>query len=456
MSKEAKIKVDVVQVGDKVLAQRQDATIHTMQKKSMTKAPLPKHGEYGGNVWAIWGKDDRFPTSIRKKIEKVPIAGMSIYKLVSMMYGNGLAYYRNEDLRNGTKIKRHFSPTIEQWLDINQVRERYLPAQFTDYRMYMNAFSEMILSEDKSTITNIYSKPAEFCRLEKQNTKTLNIDFLYYSPYFAEHTNPSSNQLKKIPLHVWYENDKFIKKLRGRKFAWHSRFEMPGTIYYTKAFWNGLFRENGWVDAAIEVPHVVNSMMKNQVILKYQILIPETYFTIRYQDWHTYTDKERNQRIDDLIDDINDSLTGTQNAYTSITTLFKQDPATGKDLGKLEILAIDDKVKKDQWVPSSSVANAEIVQGLGLHPSQMGLVNDGGTLGSGSGSDQRESFNTGLTLNTIDQRIVLSTLNYMARFNSRTNKEWDVTFFIDHTFHTTTNNQESGMVDSDTSLQIEQ
>jgi uncharacterized protein (DUF39 family) len=76
----------------------------------------------------------------------------------------------------------------------------------------------------------------------------------------------------------------------------------------------------------------------------------------------------------------------------------------------------------------------------------MGLAPEGGKMGAGSGSDQRESYNTGISLNTIEQDILLEPLNWIATFNAQTNPDWDVTFYIDHTMHTTTNNIETGLV----------
>ena len=450
------IRIDVVGKGNQLRAQRHGVMVTKLNPKSrkITNAPFPKDYIGGSSdKWASWGSKDKLPTEIRQKVEKVPIAGATIYKLIAMMYGNGLAYYDNNQIRNGeTKVKRHYNETVEEWLRVNHIREKYLPAQFADYRLYMNTFSELIQSLDEKTITNLYHKPAEFCRLEKQHPQRLDIEFLYYSPDFGSGTTPKANRMKKVPLFIWYKEDEFLEKLRNYKFAWHSRFETPGIIYYAKPFWNGLFREDGWMDAAIAVPEVVNSMMKNQVVLKYQILIPESYFQERFQEWDTYTDDQREDTIKVVIDDINDSLVGTDNAFVSITTIFKQDRVTGADVGKIEIISIDDKLKKDSWVPSSTIADKQIAQGMGQHPSQMGMANEGGKMGAGSGSDQRESFNTVTTLNTIEQIIVLSALNYVAQYNARTNEDWDITFFIDHTMHTTTNDKESGLVESDTTI----
>jgi hypothetical protein len=120
-----------------------------------------------------------------------------------------------------------------------------------------------------------------------------------------------------------------------------------------------------------------------------------------------------------------------------------------------EWLKIDDKTKNDHWVPSSEKADAQIVQGLGIHPSQFGLATEGGKMGSGSGSDQRESYNTAITINTPEQELLLEPLNWIAQYNAMTDPDWDVVFFIDHTQHTTTNDQESGLKPSPTTLTIE-
>lgn len=452
------IAIDVVQREDgKLKAILPEARIVTdlPQKKDVSQAPYDDM-ETSGYKWAPWGKNDRLPTEIRSKIEKVPMAGVAIYKLTAMMYGNGLAYYRNSDLESGnTNIQRAYEPKIEAWMKKNRLRNKWLIPQFVDYRYNMNTFSELILNTRQDMITGLYHHSSEFCRLDVQNERTFDIDKMLMSPKFGSFSEPREDEYKKIPLFRWYDEDNFLGKLKGYNFAYHSHLRTPGTTYYARPFWIGLFQKNGWIDASISVPKIVNAMMSNQIRLKYQILIPESYFHVRHLDWDSYTDEKRNAIIDDLINHINNNLGNTDNAYASICTVFKEDSVTGNAQGKVEISAIDDKVKKDSWVPSANAADAQIVQGLGLHPSQVGLSPEGGKMGAGSGSDQRESFNTGISLNTIDQEIVLEPLNFVAEFNSRVDPDWDVTFFIDHTTHTTTNKQESGLEPGETTLNIE-
>jgi hypothetical protein len=194
--------------------------------------------------------------------------------------------------------------------------------------------------------------------------------------------------------------------------------------------------------------------MRNQATLKYQILIPESYFKIRHTQWDNYPDKQRATLIDAKVAELNDALSGTDNAYVSIATVFRTE-MNGNALGKIEIIAIDDKMKNDNWVPSSEAADAQIVQGLGLHPSQVGLAPEGGKMGAGSGSDKMQTFNIGVSLNTIEQNIVLELLNWIARWNAATDPSWDIRFFINHDRLTTTNQQESGVQPSEFSTQIQ-
>jgi hypothetical protein len=368
------------------------------------------------------------------------------------MYGNGIAYYRNGD----PERKPVSIPAVDLWLAKNRISLKYLIPQFADYRFYMNAFSEGILNKRRDFITGVFHKTAEFSRLEVQNEQSLDIEQLYYSPDFLLGHPPSDGRIAKIPLMPWYDDVAFFERLQGYKFAYHSLFQTPGVTYYARPFWVGIFRKNGVLDGSIAAVEIMNAMMRNQGSLVYQILIPESYFQVRYQEWDTYTDDRRNAIMDALVAEINNQVKGVENAYRSITTFFKQDPISGNHIGKPEIIAFDDKIKKDAWIPTGQHFDAQAVQALGLHPSQIGLAGDGGVMGAGSGSDQREGYNTSITDNSMEQDVILDFLNFAARFNATGGQlwdgvvklsDWDISFRIDHVYHTTTNDQESGITE---------
>lgn len=414
--------------------------------------------ERQGLRWAYWGADDAFPRAVRNKIELVPMAGQAIYRRVAMLYGNGLAYFRNSDYYSaeGNRIPRAKLRKIDDWLRRNRIKTQWLIPQAADYSYYMNAFSEMIFSQDGRQVSSIYHKTAEHCRLTVQDEESLRSEWMLFSRQFGCDW-PRDENIARIPLFDWARPEEWFRRNTGWKMAWHSRFETPGSLYYARPFWIGLFRKDGWLDVSANVPRIVNAMMKNQMILKYQILVPDEYFRVRYPEWDSKSFDEQQKLFDTLVKRINDTLTGTDNAYKTLSQMFHENQGPGgggEGRGKIEIIAIDDKMKKDQWVPSSEKSDAQIVQGLGVHPSQLGLAPEGGKMGAGSGSDQREAFNTAITLNTIDQEVLLEPLNWIARYNAQYDPDWDVTFFIDHTWHTTTNQQETGLQPSDTTLEI--
>jgi hypothetical protein len=395
-----------------------------------------------GYRWAPWGDNDCLPTDMRCKILDVPMAASAVERLTKMMYGNGLVYFKNSDLSGGnTDVKRAQIPEVEDFLSRNFIQTKWWAAQCLEYRFFQNTFSEIILSKDKTKITGLFHKQAEFCRIALQNERTLDMDFILYSPDFAI-APPSEGRIKAIPLYSWYDDfEEYLGYLRANKFAWHSHFPTPGTAYYARPMWQGLFREGGWLEVAANVPRIVKAMQINQISLKYQIIIPETYFEVRHKDWQIYSQDKRDEVMNALTTRLEQMLVGVDNPLKTITTFVRQDKTTGAMFGEIKIIAIDDKAKTGVWVPDSAAADFQINVGLGLHPSQAGLSPDKGVGGAGSGSDQRESFNTAISLNTLDQDILLEPLNFISRFNG-----WGVTFMVDHETHTTTNEQESGIV----------
>ena len=449
--------IDVVDYNGQTRAIYPEARLSTRSRRDT--APKPTQAAHppewtSGFEWAPWGADDCRPNIICDKIFNTPIAGRAIREMAGMMYGNGLVYYKRSDLALGTKIQRHFDPTIEQWMKRNRLHTKWLIPQIVAYRFHMNTFSEMIFNRRKDVITGLFHKQTEFCRLAKMDEASFQIKDIIYSPYFGAGYPPPLQKRKRIPLFPWYDEENFLKKTPGFKFAYHTKLETPGTLYYARPFWLGLFKKNGWIDVNQAVPEIINSMMYNQVRLKYHILIPETYFRIRYRnEWDGLDDKGRQKIMDELASKIDKELSGTENAYMSVTTYFQEQG--GMQEGKIEIVAVDDKIKADAWVPSIEQSNAQVVQGLGQHPSLIGIGKSGGPLSAGSGSDQREAFNTAISVNTIEQQILLEPLQFVADFNSRSNPAWDIVFAFDHTHHTTTNNQESGLQPSSNTIEIQ-
>ena len=445
MSVETKtIQIPVVAVDGKLTA-LPDSTYSYIDggtsKADNSTPPIPSWTDNGVR-WVYWGNNDLLPTSMRVKMETSEIAGITIERKIKMMLGNGLYYFKTQDLADGPDVKRAYIPEVEDWLDRNMIREKWFPAQCADFCLSYNCFSEAVLSRDRSKITGLYHIAAEHARLSKDQSNGPS-KYLVFSYHFPYGTAQNDETRIAIPLYRWQDHDQFFRGLRGYRFAWHSCFPTPGQIYYARAWWLGLFKDGGWIDVSADVPKIVRAMQKNQIALKYIINIPESYFMIRHPDWSTYTDVKRKEVIDRKVKEINDYLTGTDNVFKSISVVFKENEFNGTPIGKIEIVAVDDKAKTGTWVPDSAAADAHIVQGLGMDPSQIGLAPEGGKMGAGSGSDKRESYNTMIELNTPDQEVVLGLLNFISRYNG-----WGVRFSVDHNVHQTKNENPAGTATS--------
>lgn len=406
-----------------------------------TTPPVPTWTD-GGIQWAWWGDNDRLPTTMREKVELVPIAGAVLNKKVNFMVGEDLVWVKTEDYKKvGMEADQVYNTEVEDFMDENRIETEWWPAQCADYCLPFNCFSELTFSRDRSRITGLYHIAAEHARLSKANARN-QVDWLLNSMHFPFGTAQSDLNRVPIRLYKWYDRENFFKTLQKDKFAWHTRFPTPGMIYYARAWWLGLFREGGWIDVSGQVPKIVSAMQKNQMALKYLILIPESYFQLRHgqTDWKGYTAEQRQKIIDDKVAEINTYLTGTENVYKSIASVFTENEVTGAAQGKIEIVAIDDKAKTGTWVPDSYAADAQIVQGLGMDPAQIGLAPEGGKMGAGSGSDKMQSFNQQTLLNTTDQRLVLEPLNFASKYNG-----WGLTCIVRHTNLTTQDSNRSGV-----------
>ncbi len=422
-------------------------------RPAISKYPSELSAGYTYAPWGAFPGDDGLPNRIEMKFERVAIAGQAALKLAKLLYGNGIIYVKTADLAKTAQPERAYSREIEDFMEENQIETEWFFPQCLDWQRHWNTFSELKLSMSRKFITGLFHKEAPFCRLSKQDDSGV-IRHLLYDSRFAlgMHQAGTPDNLGGsaaiIPLLTWFDQRGFFDRLRGFSFAHHSRIRFGRSIYYPRPPWVGLFTQDGWMDAAADVPRIVNSMAKNQITLKYQITLEESYFKIEHPDWDSYTAEQREAALIKLENRINDKLTGPDKAYTSILSVFRYDAMQQVELGKIEIVAIDDKIKKDSWVPGAERANFEIVQGLGAHPTDFGLAREGGSMGAGSGSDKREVYNTAIDTNTIEQTYLLNILNFVFRFN-----QWPYKALVDHTAHTTSNLSESGQVPSKNTVQ---
>jgi hypothetical protein len=412
-----------------------------------TSAPFDKDVKGGSGLWAIWGDDDNYPASLREKMSKCDIAGATIGKLSELMWGDGIFWSKdwNQDHKQG--VSKKINDEIEDFFDRNEIETNWYPGQISDYRLHMNTFTEFWWDDKGQKIAGMEHKSAEHCRLAYQDESTGRIPHVIYSPDFGLGNTPIESRRKKI-LNFDRRVVDPIEVVRGKNFIHHAYYPTPGMTYYASPFWSGLFKKDGWVDASILIPGTVTRYNRNRMKIAYQINIPTSYFIARDPDFETYDAKKRIEIFQKEVARIDSILKDERNEYVTITSMFMEAIGTNDPYGKIEILPIKSESITSTWMPDSNVSDAKIVQGLGLHPSQMGLSPEGGKMGAGSGSDQQESFNTARFLSNVHHQIILFRLNSIV---SLVNK-WGVKFWNGGERHVTKNVNKSGVINEETGV----
>lgn len=425
-----------------------------------TKDPNQKSG---AKVAKATGSDGRgseryerwdVPKLIAQKIQDVPIAASAIENTANLLLGQGVAYMRRADMLAGN-YRRHYDPEVEKMFCSSQAYD-FLEGKAYDIAGLYNAFTQHILSISGNKIVQLKQLESLYSRVSKFSPakKTQDRELLYYSGEFSRTITDADldNKEKTTVFDLYDPNDPAWiytrAKSRKRTFAAQSRVRTINSFYYAMPTHLGLYREKGWVDALKNVPEVVYTLQMNQVSLKYIIYVAVEYFHLKYgtQEWLAMSIKQQQAKFTEFRDELKKNLLSTGSVNATVTMLCPQNP--DGSLKKLVVIEpVDDKTKTGMWIPDSDHGNQEIVRGHNQPTSLYGLSNSNVRMNTESGSANRQGFNQLVTLNTPRQRLLLADYQIAADWNAANGfSNFDVVFYIDDITHTTTNDQETGII----------
>lgn len=379
---------------------------------SPTKVIVKDSVNEDSDTYAKWGVDNNWPTIARQKVEKSTTAAPLLFKAVSLVYGSGVQYYF-EEIKDDKKVKTFKAiDEIDDFIRRNKIG-RFMIEQLMDYKYYGNTWSEFILNGGRSKIDCIYHLEAEFTRLAMQSANG-QIKNVYYSGKWDEDEKGTP-----IPLLNPREssNDNIKNTFTKNKFAYHTYYPSPGRKYYAMPPHGALYQDKGWLDFSNSVPKMMNSLLENQMVIKYHIQIPYEYWGSMFSDWTTYSPAKKKKKIDEKLTELNEWLTGSKNVGKAFISHFATDPITRKKIAGWEITSIEDKIKKDEWIPSTDAADIQIARAIGTDMSMSGIAPAGGKLGAGSGSDKRTGFQNSVSLSYSEQEIIFETMYLVSQFN---------------------------------------
>lgn len=370
--------------------------------------------------WVPWGTSDDFPDMVAKLIRKSTVGRAGLQRLTKYLYGQRTITYKVTDIDNSGRevIEMTRIPeweTIKRQSNFNYVRL----ATAQDYAYYGIAYVELIFSANKEKVLSVHFHKASHVRFGPVNSKTGLWEYAYISGKFPNTNIKDCQKIRVIDPMLYPMQIDEIRKDKST-FKYLMPLCWPDVIndYYPVVFWDSS-RESGWLDIAISIPAYKKALFKNQMSIKYHVSIPMEYFRQRYKGWDRMSEQKQDEVIEDLYDEVNEMLTGAENAQKAIFSFF-ENGRDGKPVGQWEIDVIDDRTKNGEHLPDASAANSEILFSMGQNPAMSGQGNTGGNYTGGSnngGSNIRES---GLDLRSqlrADRDILFIYFDFIKMYN---------------------------------------
>ncbi len=386
---------------------------------------------------ASWGPQNDYPQKVQEAVRLNGSASSGLRFLRKAHYGNGLIMFREETTDTGQRKKvivplSEVEP-IDTFFKNSQIR-RFANETILDLEWWSLAFPEYILSNNFATINRVKRHRAAWTRFELMNEENGLVEHVYISERFGKGSvDLEGDYVEKVPLidSYWSPDQvkEYCKANNIKKFIRPVFYPLLDEAFYPKPEWHAIIN-SGWLDVANSVPELKKALFKNQMTIKYIIEIDERYFQAIYQgEWNKFTPEARKAVRQQVIDDINDGLVGSQKAGKTIQSMMLTGP-DNKQYSAVKITPIDDKLKDGSYLPEAEAANSEVLFALGVDPTLIGAGIPGGKLGAGSGSDKREAFTILSALKKTDRETTLEIFEFIQQYNN-----WDTTikFGFEHT-----------------------
>lgn len=386
-----------------------------MLSEAAPKAPAPTvHEDDRSNYYFPWGSDNLHPQNVVQKAwESDQIPSLLDWKIKALISG-GLIYGNLEFDENGTeKLVPFDDPEISRFA-FQSALKRYSREAASDYYWLNHIFAEMILSGDRSKVATITIQEASFMRFALQHETTGIIPEVYLSANW--HKMPSKEKVQAIPLlDPYWDPAMTMRNAKGHRFVYTNAFPSPGKVYYQDAPWHALFN-SGWLDIEKAIPEFKKSLMKNQISIKFHVMVPRDYWPSKYADWDSKTAEEKVTLKKAELTAFDSFLKGEKNAGKSFMTEYETN-LDGKINNGWEIKAIQDPMKDGAYIEDSQEAGAHIMRALGLDPTLVGNGPGRNNGSAGSGSDKRVARDIYLLNAKADMDVILEPLDVASEYN---------------------------------------
>lgn len=396
-----------------------------------------------------WGQANLLPQMVLQNIDRAEIVGTNANFNWKVGFGLGPKLVRLIRDENTNKVVDYWEITEGRefdWFERNNI-SLYLMETLTDLSYFANAFPILVFDKNFNEIETLRHREAAFSRwgVNKDGDIT---KMLYRADW-------STNQDKIIeyPVLDEYNVIRDLEKIRSMKrksdraACYPIYMPSPGRPYYSYPNWYSVFR-SGWYDNIVSIPALKKAILKYKLGVKHIIYISPKYFADKEQQAGIDSSdiKKRRELRDNLVKQINDVLSGEDNAGKSIVSLKEMMPSGNSAVEEkyISIETIKNDVEGGEYVTDYETGANVISYAMEVHPSLVGAV-PGKNSNSLSGSNVREIFlmKQALTFPMVDQ--ALKPLSAIRRFN-----KWDkdISVVVPEYVFTTLDQNKSGKEES--------
>jgi hypothetical protein len=334
-----------------------------------------KNIDRSNNAWINWGEKDEYPQTIRDITLKNYVAPSLLKFKISAALGKGYLLYKSiyEGEREIKELVR--DTQIEDFLEANNYK-KYLLEAATDAEWYEILHTEFIRSKDNK-ISSFKHLETMYTRAERKDSKG-KIGHFYYGNFIDKKLKP--DDYAKIQAYNYNEEKP------QNKFVLRSSIPTPGFLYYPPATWHSSAL---WMQVSNEIPKFKANGMQNAMSLKYHVEYPAGYFEQAMPD-DDYTDEQREAKKNEVFNQIDELLTGTQNAQKAFHSEFQTDSITGKKMDGWIIHVLKDETNYDAHKGDNEQATSAICSAHGVNPTLANVIVSGAF--SSKGSEMRNAF----------------------------------------------------------------
>lgn len=394
---------------------------------------IPVEHPVGGNTASIEfvprGRDNDLPYEVMRSVLKNVTVSANLEFKCAVTYGEGVQVLRRFRNQYGKIEVREVLPTEEpevfEWLENNNFNSTLLET-INDVRLFGEAYVQYIFSRDEEKPKLVQIKPLETTcsRLSKIDEKSRRIE---WHGYCADWNKKDATGYEVIvtPLldrqYSLYDLKRRMGKLpdddgkkvvgKDRVFVHRLALPTPGRFYYACPYWWSALL-SGWLDFSNSIIEFKKNVIKNEMALKYVVYIQDEFYDKLYKARRADTDEKKQEVRKEFLKNLEEFLTGAENAGNSFVTHFKYDRVKGVTEKDIIIEPVDKDKRGGDYIEDSEESSNVLCYAMGIHSSILG--SSPGKSKSINGTEARELFTMQQALAKFAQQLVCQPL-YVAK-----------------------------------------